>query len=712
MNLFLIIIGPEESPTLLHFAARFGLERLAWQLLECPGGDLACDLKNVSELTPADLAEQAGHTRLAHQLRGYMQMNEFTNMYSYLKVISENASSQATDNQSTNDKSNDKTNETINEKTNEIEIDENKSENKNGNDNNNDRINDQEDYCRPRPLSEAYSVPPAARPITSLILPTQLLTPSNINSNNPLEANYSIVPAPTPVIISPTTPTFIPNGLDLPLQGYMKMHPAGPKTPTLNGTHQVPSRTATPTQNRLDSQGFYPGGREDSQCSVSYGRTSSNSSTRSKEHSRPHDELLEIINDFKNNIFTISEVERLVENWRNRNDVQQSFRDKQRQLDAMREEYDRIQKKLKEEMKAPTPFDRIRKFFSKGKKDPKDSANGTDSSPTTKPETVNGTLADRRPVSSLSLGSVSSSSSSGRMSTVSGCSGTSLGDSGTHSDPEDKRIQNRGDKAGVMSYEIPPTPKPLGGGGGGGGGTYSPALRYSPSPRSSTATDLDLRPSQTPSRAEDNEYYIAFPPSGLPVHSFKSDGLIREPMTPSSPNEHPKYLEINQNVSGKKLDNGDNMKQSNTHLDPSSINITSSVTPVPPPGMCIPSNYVNTMPVGVLSSSNQTARSHDALDSIGRSVETNSSNSIEVKAIIEPVPSSNDDNLSVELNKPHSGSECNEEYVQTDVNNEDNGKIHHEYMNLGMNSQEIVKIIGSIPKKWPAPPVPPRSKDL
>jgi len=65
-------LGPEENPTLLHFAARFGLEKLAWQLLECPGGDLACDLKNVSELTPADLAEQAGHARLAHQLRGYM----------------------------------------------------------------------------------------------------------------------------------------------------------------------------------------------------------------------------------------------------------------------------------------------------------------------------------------------------------------------------------------------------------------------------------------------------------------------------------------------------------------------------------------------------------------------------------------------------------------------------------------------------------------
>lgn len=80
------------------------------------------------------------------------------------------------------------------------------------------------------------------------------------------------------------------------------------------------------------------------------------------------DELIEIINDFKNKIFTIDEMERLVESWRNRNDVQQSFKDKQRQLNDMREEYERIQKKMKDQMKMPTPFDRIKKFFGKGKK--------------------------------------------------------------------------------------------------------------------------------------------------------------------------------------------------------------------------------------------------------------------------------------------------------------------------------------------------------
>jgi DNA-binding transcriptional MerR regulator len=110
-----------------------------------------------------------------------------------------------------------------------------------------------------------------------------------------------------------------------------------------------------------------------SECSISDQSSSKSSLGRSSQSSNrsrecPQDELLEIITDFKNNVFTISEVERLVENWRNRNDVQQSFRDKQRQLSVMRDEYERIQKRIKDEMKAPTPFDRIRKFFTKGKK--------------------------------------------------------------------------------------------------------------------------------------------------------------------------------------------------------------------------------------------------------------------------------------------------------------------------------------------------------
>nr|CAD7579682.1 unnamed protein product [Timema californicum] len=53
------------------------------------------------------------------------------------------------------------------------------------------------------------------------------------------------------------------------------------------------------------------------------------------------------------------------------------------------------------------------------------------------------------------------------MSTVSGCSGISLGDSGTHSDPEDRKqmITLPYDGArlgkGIANYEIPPAPRPI-----------------------------------------------------------------------------------------------------------------------------------------------------------------------------------------------------------------------------------------------------------
>jgi hypothetical protein len=47
------------------------------------------------------------------------------------------------------------------------------------------------------------------------------------------------------------------------------------------------------------------------------------------QHYGAQEELAEILNDFKNNVFSITEVERFVENWQNRNDVIQSFKDKQ-----------------------------------------------------------------------------------------------------------------------------------------------------------------------------------------------------------------------------------------------------------------------------------------------------------------------------------------------------------------------------------------------
>ena len=165
------------------------------------------------------------------------------------------------------------------------------------------------------------------------------------------------------------------------------------------------------------------------------------------------DELLEIINDFKNKVFTIQEVEELVSSWKNRNDVKKSYREKQEQLQKMREEYERIQHNMKVNLKGPSMFERMKRIFSR--KHEKEAS-------TTHPINLTGdpkfSSGSNRPTSTLSL---ASTSSSGRMSTSS-----SLGDSGTHSDHEDRRNQHNfrvGQPGSLImdNYLIPPAPRPI-----------------------------------------------------------------------------------------------------------------------------------------------------------------------------------------------------------------------------------------------------------
>lgn len=42
------------------------------QLLDCPGADVAYEIRNVNELTPLEIAETYGYTELATMLKGYM----------------------------------------------------------------------------------------------------------------------------------------------------------------------------------------------------------------------------------------------------------------------------------------------------------------------------------------------------------------------------------------------------------------------------------------------------------------------------------------------------------------------------------------------------------------------------------------------------------------------------------------------------------------
>lgn len=423
--------SPEEYPTLLHFAARYGLEKFAWQLLECPGGEYACEIRNACELTPAEMAEAAGHSRLASTLRGYMQMTEFTSMYSYMKIMSE-GKAKSTD-----------FNET--------------------------------EYHQPRPLSQTYQIPPAARGLMD---------------------NYQVPPTARPYF-PPKNET-----------GYMEMHPPAPLhkpvassfshsleyLDTVAGNSEMPSTllrspspvSVSPRSDTLDQLSL-----EEEKPSAAAG-----SAKKVPEHFSAQDELVEILNDFKNNVFSIAEIEMLVQNWQKRNDVQQSFKDKQEQLNQMREEYERLQQRMKESMKRPTPFERIRNLFrgkSRETKEPLPGSSGSCQGDGIKTDGNESLPVCQRPSSSLSFRSTSSSSS-GRMSTASACSGASLGDSGTHSDLEDRKMcpssfdarnLSSGAKFGIQLYEVPPPPRPL-------QGSCSP--QYTPA-----SVQQQMTPSPTPS---------------------------------------------------------------------------------------------------------------------------------------------------------------------------------------------------------------------
>ncbi|GIY39340.1 phosphoinositide 3-kinase adapter protein 1 [Caerostris extrusa] len=62
------LASKEEFPTLLHFAARYGLANLAKELLDCPGALTAITLKNSQGLFPAQMANHEGHNKVASLL--------------------------------------------------------------------------------------------------------------------------------------------------------------------------------------------------------------------------------------------------------------------------------------------------------------------------------------------------------------------------------------------------------------------------------------------------------------------------------------------------------------------------------------------------------------------------------------------------------------------------------------------------------------------
>ncbi|XP_028173100.1 phosphoinositide 3-kinase adapter protein 1 isoform X2 [Ostrinia furnacalis] len=429
----------EEYPTLLHWAARFGLERVCWQLLECPGGGGAVALRNVRHRTPADLARDHKHYRLADVLSDHLKINEFSNMYYYLKNMSDN----------------DKENQDEGKQNEELRIVESsdtvdspcQEAAQNGTEPNSDPFSE---ACTQN-LEQTSEPAKEEKKRPSLKLPKvkeqfyQNEMPFHDNTmdriQQAIEHDYLVQPSNIKV----ESPKFRPNNLYanssrlMPQQSDIFLYSPTEESKTFN----IDTPTSDISQINLNAKDIRNSG-----------------SVKSGKESCPltgQEELAEIINDFKNNVFSISEVEKLVMEWRNRNETQQSLKEKQEQLNKMREEYDKIQQKIKDNLKRPTPFERVKKMFSKSKNKNHDSNGGI--------EKRNG---NTRPNSSMS----DSSSSSGRLSTVSG--GSVAETNSVQSEMEDKARSIISSSTLTMhsacegdsrmdDYLIPPPPRPLNG---------------------------------------------------------------------------------------------------------------------------------------------------------------------------------------------------------------------------------------------------------
>ncbi|XP_045495194.1 phosphoinositide 3-kinase adapter protein 1 isoform X1 [Colias croceus] len=429
----------EEYPTLLHWAARFGLERVCWQLLECPGGGAAVALRNARQRTPADLARDYKHYKLADMLADHLKINEFSNMYYYLKNMSDPDKEGNTDDGKQEELRIVESSDTVDSPTRESAAENGSSDpfsetcTQNLEDN---VVKEEEDIMKKRRPS--LKLPKVSEQLYQNDFQLRDNTADRIQQA--IEHDYLVQPSNIKV----ESPQYRPNNLYvnssrlIPQQSELCLY-----SPTEESkSFLIDTPTSDISQINLNTKDNRNSGNSVKSCKDATGQ----------------EELAEIINDFKNNVFTISEVEKLVMEWRNRNETQQSLKEKQEQLNKMREEYDKIQQKIKDHLKRPTPFERVKKMFSKSKNKHQENNTGTI-------EKRNGST---RPNSSLS----ESSSSSGRLSTV---SGGSVGETNSmQSEHDDKARSIISSSTLTMNsacdgenrlddYLIPPPPRPVNG---------------------------------------------------------------------------------------------------------------------------------------------------------------------------------------------------------------------------------------------------------
>lgn len=573
--------NPEEYPTLLHFAAYWGLEKLCLQLMDCPGGDVACEMRNISGRTPADLAEIGGHFKLANNFKNFSQMHEFTTMYHYFKGISEASpnkvviepkSSSSTPAHNTKERSpmvkssphagraprhqhhQSEGYMEMNGSGSDIESSQCEGFNSVSNLNylnveaSGGSGQDEVDFVAFDPQKQAEKDKEILNNLNSshdesvgreheilfnelrITEPeyfessdinksdafsqecSNLLENCNVYCNN--DFDYLIQPSNLPVKTSESESDYLVQPSNIPIHEYSNFdfgneYQNNPSNKQIN-VNQEAGREISHLRlsfKKKDQETDYK------PKNATLKRQESNTSKKSVD-----DELLEIITDFKNNVFTIQEVEQLVDSWKSRNDVQKSFKDKAEQLQRMREEYERIQQQMKEKLKRPTPFERMKKMFSKNKHTPSKKVNPSATTPSDVCDDIKFSMLapsshSHRPISSTSLQSISSGSS-GRMSTL---SGASVGDSGTHSDSDERKFgfgnkeHNRGSL--MENYMIPPAPRPV----------ITPA---------GTPTPVEEKERPCFGSAMANEHYTIFP-SNIPVFQEPYNDYVNTPCSPT-----------------------------------------------------------------------------------------------------------------------------------------------------------------------------------
>ncbi|XP_032597429.1 phosphoinositide 3-kinase adapter protein 1 isoform X2 [Drosophila grimshawi] len=479
--------SPEEYPTLLHFAARWGLNRLCLQLMECPGGDTACGVRNCSGRTPAELAEQEGHHKLAQNLISFSEFHNLTMVYHYFKGVDNATSGASSPAAQTKSNPGCKSPQVVigalpAKPVKQLPLTEEYMEMSSG--------SERENTPEVRPTKTETM---AISNLNYISVETDdenlqsCATEKHLDASKVLETN-PIGPAQTTNELRINEPPYYQSkeqnkcGQDVvdAAAADDKFSQECSQLLENQGNDYVMQPSNIPVQKSSDDDGNYlyqPSNRPveeplrplraQHQSNGGVGTLKRSASDASRANA--DDELAEIMHDFKNNVLSIRDVELLVEKWKHRNDVQQSYREKQDQIDQMRREYERIHEHVKSQMKRETPFERITKFFSKRKEKADKLANCCADSLLDETKSSIATScslkSSARPISSLSLQSVSSSSSSsGRLSTGSNCSGASLGDSGTHSDHEERRQFGcrLGTPGSLMdNYLVPPPPRPV-----------------------------------------------------------------------------------------------------------------------------------------------------------------------------------------------------------------------------------------------------------